>query len=249
MNIYIVTGTSRGIGESLARQLLKEDHLVFCISRTTNQSLIKLAQDNNHSLTYFPFDLNHIAGIDGLFDEIFDIVKRESSIHSLTLINNAGMLAPVAPIEQNSTGSIVENVTINLLAPMVTTSHFIRHTQDWAVDKRIMNISSASAKYLLPSQSCYSSSKAGLDSFSKSIHLEQSVKDYPVKIASVYPGMIDTQLQADIRSADKKNFPYVDQFIQLAQEGKLQTPEETAERLLRLLNSESYGAIPLIEEI
>ncbi|MEC1662055.1 hypothetical protein [Bacillus halotolerans] len=37
-----------------------------------------------------------------------------------------------------------------------------------------MNISSASAKYLLPSQSCCSTSKAGLDSFSKSISLEQA---------------------------------------------------------------------------
>ncbi|MHA7967570.1 SDR family NAD(P)-dependent oxidoreductase [Paenibacillus sp. CAU 1782] len=151
--------------------------------------------------------------------------------------------------QHNKAEDIIENVTINLLAPMVTTSNFIKHTQGWATDKRIMNISSASAKFLLPSQSCYSTSKAGLDTFSKSIHLEQCGKDHPVRIVSVYPGMIDTALQAEIRTIDRAAFPYVDQFVQLAQEGKLQTPAATATQLIILLASEQFGDTPLIEEL
>lgn len=55
-----------------------------------------------------------------------------------------------------------------------------------------MNISSGSAKYLLPSQSAYSTSKAGLDSFSKSVNIEQMNKPFPVKVTAVYPGVIIT---------------------------------------------------------
>jgi len=249
MKYYIITGTSRGIGESLAKQLLDESHHLICISRTINRNLVELAENENNAVTYFPFDLNNISEMDQLFEKMFSIIRQEPHMDALYLINNAGMLSPVAPIERCSTESVIENVTINLLAPMMMTSHFIKHTQGMNIDKRIMNISSASAKYLLPSQSCYSTSKAGLDTFSKSIMLEQSNKEYPVKITSVYPGMIDTQMQAEIRSANVENFPYVDQFIQIAQEGKLQTADYTAGKLIDILSSDDFGSTALIEEL
>lgn len=249
MKFFIITGTSRGIGESLATQLLNDNHHIFCISRTINDKLIELAKEQNNRLTYHPFDLNNLSGIDQLFEELFSIIKSEPEIDAVHLINNAGMLSPVAPIELNSADAIIENVNINLLAPMIITSQFIKHTQALNVDKRIMNISSASAKYLLPSQSCYSTSKAGLDSFSKSVSLEQMNKPYPAKVVSVYPGMIDTQLQTEIRSVSTEHFPYVDQFIQIAQEGKLQTPEYTATKLIKILFSEDFGSTVVIEEL
>ncbi|WP_244562836.1 SDR family NAD(P)-dependent oxidoreductase [Paenibacillus uliginis] len=145
--------------------MLDENHHIFCISRTSNRRLIELAKEKNNRLSYHPFDLNNLSGIDQLFEELFNTIQHESEIDAVHLINNAGMLSPVAPIELNSADCIIENVNINLLAPMIFTSNFIKHTLELNVDKRIMNISSASAKYLLPSQSCYSTSKAGLDSF------------------------------------------------------------------------------------
>ncbi|UNK19424.1 (S)-benzoin forming benzil reductase [Paenibacillus sp. N3/727] len=249
MQFFIITGASRGIGEALATQLLDDNHHIFCISRTSNHRLIELAKEKNNRISYHPFDLNNLSGIDQLFEELFNTIQHESKIDAVHLINNAGMLSPVAPIELNSADSIIENVNINLLAPMIFTSNFIKHTLELNIDKRIMNISSASAKYLLPSQSCYSTSKAGLDSFSKSVSLEQLNKEYPAKVVSVYPGMIDTQLQAEIRSVSSETFPYVDQFIQIAQEGKLQTPEYTADKLIEILFSEDFGSTVVIEEL
>lgn len=79
--------------------------------------------------------------------------------------------------------------------------------------------------------------------------LEQLNKEYPAKVVSVYPGMIDTQLQAEIRSVSNETFPYVDQFIQIAQEGKLQTPEYTASKLIEILFSENFGSTVVIEEL
>jgi len=249
MKYFIITGTSRGIGEALANQLLAENHHIFCISRADNESLIELASEKNVRLSYYPFDLNRVDEIDRLFDEIFDEIKHEEDMSAIYLINNAGMLTPVAPIEQCSSASITANINVNLIAPMMITSNFIKHSQELSIDKRIMNISSASARYLLPSQSCYSTSKAGLDSFSKSVSLEQSNQLYPTKVVSVYPGMIDTQLQAEIRSTNKELFPYVDQFIQVAHEGKLQTAEYTAEKLIAILFGEDFGNTVIVENL
>ena len=249
MKYFIITGTSRGIGEAMANQLMADNHHIFCISRTNNERLIEQAREKNVRLSYYPFDLNHLGEIDSLSDEIFSTITREAEITAIYLINNAGVLAPVAPIEQNTASSIIENVNVNLIAPMILASNFIRYSHELDTDKRIMNISSASARYLMPAQSCYSTSKAGLDSFSKSVSIEQSNQLYPTKVVSVYPGMIDTQLQAEIRSVSKECFPYVDQFIQLAQEGKLQTPEYTAEKLIDMLFEKNYGNTVVVDNL
>lgn len=249
MKIFFITGTSRGIGEALAEQLLAEDHHLFCLSRAENEQLGERAIRSKTSMTYYPFDLNQLLQIEPMFTALFSMIPQDTEITGFYLINNAGMLAPVAPIEQNPAQSMIENVNINLLAPMIITANFLKRTKDYEGDKRIMNISSGSARYLLPSQSCYSTSKAGLDSFSKSVSLEQLNQPYPAKVVSVYPGMIDTQMQAEMRSLPKADFPYVDQFIQIAEEGKLQTPEYTAAKLIELLFSEDFGSNVVVENL
>ncbi|GIO36956.1 short-chain dehydrogenase [Paenibacillus antibioticophila] len=209
MKHIIITGASRGIGEALANQLLDKNHHLICISRTTNQQIIDQALERNCRIDYFNYDLSNVGGIDQLFKDIFRHIEIHSNDEAIYLINNAAMLTPVSPIEQIETEKIIENIHLNLLAPMIITSNYLKHTKNLKVDKRILNISSASAKYLLPSQSCYSTAKAGLDSFTKSIDIEQKHVSHPAKVVAVYPGMIDTKLQADIRSVSENLFPYV----------------------------------------
>ncbi|MGE9754415.1 (S)-benzoin forming benzil reductase [Bacillus inaquosorum] len=245
MKHIIITGTSKGIGEALAQKLIHSNHRLYCISRQPNQSLV----DQDTHLQYYSFDLRETHKIEALFQDLFEHIKHDPQPEGIYLINNAGVLSPVAPIEHNKAEDIVQHMQVNLIAPMVITSQFMKHTKHIETDKRIMNISSASAKYLLPSQSCYSTSKAGLDSFTKSINLEQANQQNPVKIASVYPGMIDTQLQTEIRSVRKEDFPYVDEFIQLQKAGKLQSAEKTADALIHFLNQDDFGEQAVVEHL
>ncbi|QUL52143.1 (S)-benzoin forming benzil reductase [Paenibacillus tritici] len=249
MKHIIITGTSRGIGEALAHQLINKSHHLICISRTANQGIIDRAKEMDCPLDYLKADLTDIREIDPLIKDIFGPIDLDASNEAVYLINNAAMLTPVSPIEMLETEKIIENIHLNLLAPMVITSNYLKLTKHMNVDKRILNISSASAKYILPSQSCYSTSKTGLDSFTKSIDIEQKLATYPAKVAAVYPGMIDTALQSDIRSVSKELFPYVDEFIQLSEEGKLQTPEYTASKLIEILVSDDFGENVIIESI
>ncbi|MGG3279237.1 (S)-benzoin forming benzil reductase [Paenibacillus solani] len=249
MKYFIITGTSRGIGESLAAQLMDENHHLLCISRSVNQGLVDQAKEKNATLDYISYDLLNLSGIDQLFGDIFHKVHLNSNDDAIYLINNAAMLNPVSPIELIETEQIIDNIHLNLVAPMVISSNYLKWTKHMNADKRILNISSASAKYLLPSQSCYSTAKAGLDSFTKSMALEQELVDFPAKIAAVYPGMIDTKLQSDIRSVSLEHFPYVNEFIKLSEEGKLQSPEYTASRLIEILLSDDFGKTVVLETI
>ncbi|TYS09133.1 (S)-benzoin forming benzil reductase [Bacillus subtilis] len=245
MKHIIITGTSRGIGGALAQKLIDSNHRLYCISRQTNQNLI----DQDTHMQYFSFDIKETHKIEALFQNLFAHIKRDPHPEGIYLINNAGMLSPVGPIEHNKAEDILQHMQVNLIAPMVMISQFVKRTKHIDTDKRIMNISSASAKYVLPSQSCYSTSKAGLDSFTKSIKLEQENQQNPVKIAAVYPGVIDTQLQTEIRSVRKEDFPYVDEFIQLKEAGKLQSPEDTADALIHFLTHDEFGEQAIVEHL
>ncbi|MCT2347242.1 (S)-benzoin forming benzil reductase [Niallia taxi] len=249
MRYFIITGTSRGIGESLAKILLNdENNQVICISRGMSENLNFQSGLKPVNVFNFSFDLNNLSDIESLFQSVFSFIN-EDNVDSIYLINNAGILSPIGPIEETISEDVIRNINVNLIAPILLTSHFIKYTKNWKIDKRVLNISSGSAKYLLPSQSPYSTAKAGLDSFTKSIYLEQKEEPFPVKVASVYPGVIDTKLQTEIRSTSKEKFPYVELFNQLYVEGKLQTPLETAEKLIQLLMSSDYGKETLVEEL
>ncbi|MFT4398781.1 (S)-benzoin forming benzil reductase [Bacillus sp. SW14] len=245
MKHIIITGASKGIGEALGKKLIHSNHRLYCMSRRANQSLI----NQDPQLRYYSFDLRENHKIEALFQDLFADINHDPHPEGIYLINNAGVLSPVGPIEHNKAEDMVQHMQVNLMAPMVMTSQFVKHTKLIDTDKRIMNISSASAKYVLPSQSCYSTSKAGLDSFTKSIKLEQENQQNPVKIAAVYPGVIDTQLQTEIRSVRKEDFPYVDEFIQLKKTGKLQSPEETADALIQFLTHDEFGEQAIVEHL
>ncbi|WP_172964023.1 SDR family NAD(P)-dependent oxidoreductase [Paenibacillus sp. Cedars] len=212
MNCFILTGASHGIGEAIGKKLLSDNHHLICVSRKKNEALISLANSQKQTvLDYFEFDLNHVADIDKLMKSIFE--KINPDVDSLYLINNAAIFFN-QPIEDTDPGLIAQLMNINLVSPMILTSSFIKYSKHLNVEKRILNVSSGSSFNLASGGSCYSTSKAGLETFTKSIGIEET----DVKIMAVRPGMVNTEMHAT--TANKKN---------------LKTPEYAADRILTFL--------------
>lgn len=234
MNYYIITGTSRGLGEAIAEKLLAQGNALFCISRNRNEKLIKLANDLQVPLEYIQFDLAQGNEINLLMKNIF-LTLDKTSIESIVLINNAGVLAPIKPIELCSSEEIIMNSQINLTAPMILTSEFIAHTADIQSDKQIINISSGAGKKPYYGWSSYCSAKAGLDLFTRCIGVEQRAKEYPVRVLSISPGVIDTEMQREIRMTPKENFQSLDRFLALKENGDLQSPDDVAVYILKII--------------
>lgn len=212
MNCFILTGASHGIGEAIGKKLLSDNHHLICVSRKKNEALISLANSQKQTvLDYFEFDLNHVADIDKFMKSIFE--KINPDVDSLYLINNAAIFFN-QPIEDTDPGLISQLMNINLVSPMILTSSFIKYSKHLNVEKRILNVSSGSSFNLASGGSCYSTSKAGLETFTKSIGIEET----DVKIMAVRPGMVNTEMHAT--TANKKN---------------LKTPEYAADRILTFL--------------
>jgi benzil reductase ((S)-benzoin forming) len=236
MKYYIITGTSRGLGEAIAKELLNKGNSIFCISRIRNEKLIGLAKELKVDLEYISFDLSQVDNIDSLMRKLFMKINR-TKVESLTLINNAGVLAPIKPIELCTSEEIITNTHINMTAPMLLSSNFISLAEDIKVDKQIINISSGAGKKPYFGWSNYCSSKAGIDLFTRCIGLEQAKKEYPVRIISFSPGTIDTEMQQEIRMTAKENFQDIERFISFKEEGKLLAPEVVARYVLQIMDN------------
>ncbi len=237
MNYYIITGTSRGLGEGFAKQLLQEGNGLFCISRTQNESLMNLAREVGVFLEYITYDLQDTSGIDSLMKRVIDAVDTATATR-MALINNAGTLAPVKPVGRYPRQALMAALHINLAAPMLLASAFIDRTADLSLDRRILNISSGAARNPYSGWGAYCTTKAGLDMFTRCAGLEQINQVNPVKLIAVAPGIVDTAMQEEIRNTTEADFPNQRKFLEFQKKGLLTSPDVAAEKILRFFLSE-----------
>ncbi|MBO1581084.1 (S)-benzoin forming benzil reductase [Bacillus sp. XF8] len=249
MRYVIVTGTSQGLGEAIATQLLEEDTRLICISRRQNEQLIEKAKQKDIPLTFHSIDLQDVHNLETHFETIFSSIEEEN-VSSIHLINNAGTLAPMKPIEKSESEFLIANVQINLIAPMILTSSFMKHTKDWKVDKRIINISSGAGQKPYFGWGAYCTTKAGVNMFTQCVATEETEKEYPVKTIAFAPGVVDTNMQQQIRQTKKEDFTNLDRFIALKEEGKLLSPEYVAKAVVHLIETEDFeqGGVIRIDE-
>lgn len=239
MDAYIVTGASRGLGEAIVRALLDKEVIVYCLSRTVNEALIDLAAHKNVDLDYITYDLNDVRGLDEIMSDIMEELKEEE-LDSVYLINNAGILKPIKPSEKCSIPEFERSINVNLLAPMVLISEFIKHAAGWQCKKRVMNISSGAARKPYFGWSSYCTTKAGLDMYTQAVGLEQDIAGNNIKVMSIAPGIIDTNMQAEIRETNQDDFVDLERFIGFQESGSLSLPEDTANKLLQILDEDNY---------
>lgn len=239
MDYFIVTGSSKGLGEATATLLLKENHHLICIARSENKDLEHAAKESGAEFTFLQEDLSKHERVTGIVQYLLSKIEKDGHAEGVYLINNAGMVDPIKPAGKADETSMTKAVHLNLLTPMLMTNEFIRLTEDWNCKKVIVNISSGAANRPIHGWNTYCTTKAGLDMFTRSVGLEQSQAEHPTIILSFSPGVMDTGMQGVIRSSDKKDFSNVETFKSYHEEGQLRSPEFVAEKMIELLSSDN----------
>ncbi|MFC0211810.1 SDR family NAD(P)-dependent oxidoreductase [Paenibacillus chartarius] len=247
---YVITGASRGLGEALVRRVLREPgSRVLGVARSRSERLMEEAGTAGARLDWLEFDLasgdwNRLSGQLG---ERMEQVQAEGNVERWRLINNAGVLEPIGPAQDADLYAAELNIAVNLTAPMALTSAFLRLTEAYGGDRRILNISSGAGRKPYFGWSSYCAAKAGLDHFTRCLKLEQDALANGAKVVSAAPGVIDTAMQASIRAADVSRFRDKARFVQLHESGGLLSPDDAAERLLRLLEMPEFGDEPVVD--
>jgi benzil reductase ((S)-benzoin forming) len=217
--LAIITGTGRGLGKSLALSLINQGYTVFGYSRT-----------NKISSTFFHFnkiDLGDLFQVKKIKLPCFD-----KDLEEVVLINNAATIGKILPITLKSQDDIIYEYNLNIIAPSLICSNFISSYTN--SKKIIINISSGAANHQIASWNNYCASKSALDMFTKVLEEE---KHKNLKIFSVYPGVVDTTMQKDIRQANPKFFPLLKKFLTYKKENKLENPEIVAKKILYIIKN------------
>ncbi|UNM97312.1 SDR family NAD(P)-dependent oxidoreductase [Ignatzschineria rhizosphaerae] len=224
MKIFIITGASKGIGNALATILESEGHKVLRIARSNPDNLSNL----------MPLDIT----TDNANTKILKWLKPLISLATeITLINNAGMIGPIEQIGQLDNAHLEKAIALNVIAPISLTNDFAALTQDLPISKNVINISSGAGRHVYSGWSIYCTTKAAIDQFTRAMHVEQTTKPYPIYVSALAPGVIDTDMQVEIRGSKKTAFPNIDRFVDLKENGNLLSPHESATMILNYLNS------------
>ena len=130
---------------------------------------------------------------------------------------------------------------------MQLTAVFLRVTESWPAERKVLNISSGLGRRAMASQAAYCAVKAGMDHFTRCLALDEAQKSKGAKVCSLAPGVIDTDMQAQLRGADGSAFPDRDNFLQLKSGGQLSSPEEAARSVLGYLARPDFGSHPVAD--
>ena len=247
-SLYVVTGASRGMGAAIAEQLLLKGHVVLGISRMTNEELAAKAPHAGAQLAQWPRDLAQTVAV---ADELEAWLRRfdAARFDEAALINNAGVITRVGPMDETTNAELSAALRVGLEAAMLLTASFLRATRAWRAMTRgrvkVLNISSGLGRRAMAGSAPYCAAKAGMDHFSRAVSLDEAHRGHGARIVSLAPGVIDTDMQAQLRSSDPAGFPDKGNFLHMQQAGQLASPHDAAARVLAYLRRADFGSNPI----
>jgi benzil reductase ((S)-benzoin forming) len=245
MHITILTGASRGLGLAMAQQRLASGHHVLAIARKA--TLADPAAGHLESWTADLADAAPLAQRLQTWLQALPQTPAGRTLSSVTLINNAGVVPSPAPLAHQETDDMVNALRVGLEAPLLLTAAFLRATAGWTATRKVLLVSSGLGRRAMAGSAVYCAAKAGMDHLARALALEEAGKPDGAAVVSLAPGVIDTDMQVQLRSADAALFPERERFAGLHANGQLDSPAQAATKVLRYLDRADFGSNPVAD--
>jgi NAD(P)-dependent dehydrogenase (short-subunit alcohol dehydrogenase family) len=244
-HLTLLTGASRGLGLALCWQLLARGQVVVAVSRHAPDLLVPAGGE----LLSWTHDLSDPAPLARRLEQWLCDPAQAGRWASATLINNAGVISQLAPLGQGAADDedLSTALRVGLEAPLRLTSAFLRATAGWVLPRKVLLISSGLGRRAMAGSASYCAAKAGMDHLARAVALEQAALPQGALVVSLAPGVIATDMQLQLRSADPALFPERARFVGLEQAGQLDTPDQAAARVLQFLDREDFGSNPVAD--
>jgi NAD(P)-dependent dehydrogenase (short-subunit alcohol dehydrogenase family) len=239
-HLSIVTGSSRGLGRAVVEQLLARGHHVLAMARSETDMPVPAGAE----LEAWRVDLAEPVAVAerlGAWLHAHDA----TACASVTLINNAGVVNTPAPLADGDLHELSGALRVGLEAPLLLSAAFLRATSAWSCPRKLLLVSSGLGRRAMAGSASYCAAKAGMDHLARALALEEAMHANGARVVSLAPGVIDTEMQVQLRNADPASFPERARFQGLKDEGLLDSPAQAAAKLLKALAREDFGSNPV----
>lgn len=227
--LVIVTGGSSGLGRALL-DTAPTDSTRVDISRSGHP---------DGDVTHLRADLADPAAWSGVGARIADLVVSRAW-ERITFIHSAGTLDPIGFVGETDADAVTANVLLNSASGQVLGHRYLAAVRELDVRRELVMISSGAAGKAVPGWSTYSAAKAAFDAWVAGVGVEQQQRG-GVRILAVAPGVVATPMQETIRDTDEHDFPGVQRFRDLHDDGQLIDPVVAAGNLWTLLDDDSVS--------
>lgn len=198
--VIVITGSSSGIGETLANYFVKKGHTVFGLSRSSKAG---------GNFRHIPTDVTHKENV---FSSIQQIIEEAGRID--VLINNAGigMLGSIEDVRKEDFDKLLNVNVYGVIYTIQAVLPLMRGQKSG----HIINISSIASNHGLPFRGCYSASKSVVDRITESIRLENQntgIEIFGLSLGDIKTPIAESRVYSTVSAFYKSKFQKLEKII------------------------------------
>ena len=220
--LAVITGTSRGIGAGIAAAAAASAAVVAVCNRTPTGGQHELVADLSDPATW------------SQFARWYDELVAEVAPDEVAVIHNSATLTPIGLAGDVDPEAHQRLVLLDSAAPQVLGEAVMATARARSCPTVLLQLSSGAASTPFSGWSGYCAAKAAVEMWVQTVALEleaSPVAGVPIRVAAVRPGVVATDMQAEIRSSDPSAFPDVERFQGLHRSGALADPTEVGAKI------------------
>ena len=236
--IALITGASRGIGESIARRFIAEGAIVY-LTDIDDELGSRVAEELGSNAIYLRLDVREESN---WATAMAKVASKHNALH--VVVNNAG----ITGFERGATAHDPENAALtdwhdvhrtNLDGVFLGCKHAIRTMRATASRGSIINISSRSGLVGIPAAAAYASSKAAVRNHTKSVALYCAQQGLNIRCNSIHPAAILTPMWEPMLGTGDDREARMSAFVQDCPMRRFGAPEEVAAVALLLAGDDA----------
>ena len=198
--VALITGSTRGIGNSIARLFLENNaKVVICGSTKENaeKAVVKMKEELNltdDNIMGIGLNMKDTSTIKESVDKV---INKWNKID--ILVNNAGITSNVSLLDSTDE-DFMDMFQINFFGVVSLTREVVKHMKE--TGGSIINTSSMVGNYGARNQSAYASSKFAINGLTKSLAKELGM--YNIRVNAVAPGVVATDMMSIVTEEMKQ---------------------------------------------